>query len=50
VINVFLVVWKRSGIAVPLNANVTGVDNKVPKIDASYTYFLTILHVIGNGL
>jgi len=44
------VVWKRSGIAVPLNVDVTRVDNKEPKIYASYAYFLTNLHVIGNGL
>jgi len=48
--NVFIVVWKRNGIALPLNVNVTGVDNKEPKIYASYTYFLTNLHVIGDGL
>lgn len=28
VINVFIVAWKRSGIAVPLNVNVVGVGNK----------------------
>jgi hypothetical protein len=47
VINVFIVVWKRSRIAVPLNVNVVGVHNKEPKIYASYTYYL---HVIGDGL
>jgi hypothetical protein len=50
VIHVFIVVWKRSGIAVPLNVNVIGGDNKEPKICASYTYFLTNLHVTGDGL
>jgi hypothetical protein len=46
VINVFIVVWKRSRIAVPLNVNVIGVDNKEPNKYASYIYYL---HVIGDG-
>jgi hypothetical protein len=50
VINAFIVVWKRSGIAVPLNVSVIGVDNKEPKLYALYIYFLTNLHVTGDGL